>query len=618
MDAASNPGRAQQVDTNPERVALDAVPVPVAYVLTDGTVAIANRALAGWLGLPARSASGLPVDMVLGAQAGAWVREKIAQHSTGPVSRELALPNRDGPPRWVVLTLESHYVPGQESPGATVTIAERPQDGQATTTQDGVDELRAMVEAARPAIGLLDRDWSLVRWNAAFARIGIIAREDLERGLSLADPIRGLLKDRLGPSVDRDVLPDLSREPDERIGCTVQGPDGRRLQAELLRQPDGRIVIMLLDVTASSRLEEELQRSERMRSMGELTGGIAHDFNNLLSVIVGSLDVLEDQGLFGEQRALVKTAKRSALRGASLTSALLSFGLRGAGQPQFVSPNTVVEGIQNVLRRTLGGQVQFETRLLPELWTVHLDPGLLENALLNLAINARDAMKSGGTLTVSTENVRGEQGGVDSVVVSVRDTGEGMSPEVRARALEAFFTTKEDGRGTGLGLSMVQRFVRAAQGRIFIVSEEGRGTEMRMVFPRHDAPDVATPTTPAALERGQGHVLLLESDAQVRNTFRTMLLRLGYRVSDVDDASLAQDLIGKDASITVLLADANVPGGPSGVEVVQAAVKERPELAAFLISGRPIADGASGIPVLDKPCRLGILASALARASEQG
>ena len=630
MDAAPQGGHSRQVSTAPERAALDAVPVPVAYVVRDGTLAITNRAMAQALGVPARSVTGLPVEMVLGPQAGAWIRQALTRPSRDPVSTEVALPTRDGPPRWVVLTLESHFpnaqtagaLPGaQDSPGASITLVDRPQDSALESGErphsEALDELRGMVEAARPGIAVVDDQWSLQRWNGAFAKIAVLARADLERGASLEPLLKNAWRDALGPRDSAEQLPDLRAHPEGRLEFTAQRDNGDRISVELVLQPDGRIVIMMADVTATSRLEEELRRSERMRAVGELSGGIAHDFNNLLSVIVGTLDVLEDQGLFGEQRELVKTAKRSALRGASLTAALLAFGRRGAGHPEPTSANGVVQGIENVLRRTLGGHVQFETDLTPELWTIHADPGLLENALLNLAINARDAMPEGGTLTLSTENVPGEAGSVDGVVLSVRDTGQGMSDEVREQALEAFFTTKPQGRGAGLGLSMVQRFVRAARGRIFITSVEGEGTEVRLVFPRHksdavEADDAKEPRAP-----GGGHVLLLEADLHVRNALRTMLLRLGYRVSDVDDPAVAVKLIETDPSLTALLADANVPGGPTGLDVIRSAESIRPDLSTFLISGSAVRSEAEGIVVLEKPIRLGALSSALARANEE-
>lgn len=616
MNAAPKGAGSKYASHGPQRAALDAVPVPVAYVLSDGTLAVMNRALGTMLGLSARSAVGTPVELVLGPQAGRWVRSAMQRASTEPVDTEVSLPSPEGGTRWVRLTLEAHRIAGAGSAGASITLVEQERRGDADSADgEELDDLRTMLAAARPAVAVTTADYRLVRWSEAFEQSGLVDTGSVEAGLDLTPALRRHLQVAQGPRRSND-LPDLAAEPDARFAFTAQGAAGNKLAFELMLQPDGRVVVLVTNVGATVELEEELRRSERLRAIGELTGGVAHDFNNLLSVIVGTLDVLEDQGMFGDQRDLVRTAKRSALRGASLTSALLAFGRRGAGHPGPVSPNTVVEGLENVLRRTLGGSVVLHTRLSPDLWNIHADAGLFENAIVNLTLNARDAMPEGGTVTVVTENVRAEDGGVDSVVVSVRDTGVGMSNEVRQRALEAFYTTKGEGKGAGLGLSMVQRFVRAARGRIFIHSEVGRGTEMRMVFPRFKGhtPDTDSEERPAQVT--DGHVVLLESDAQVRNTVRTMLMRLGYRVTDTDDPLLAEAMAGQDPSVSVVLVDAGLRGGPDGAQVAQRIQAARPDVRAFLMSGNYSRSDASDVPVLDKPLRLGSLWSALAAPSD--
>ncbi len=621
MDAAAGRSHVHESEVAQFRAALDAVPVPVLSVRPDGAVSFANRSFARWLAQPARSMRGRQVDLLLGQQAGECIRSALkrpVQASTLTV--ELSLPKADGTSRRVELTIDTHGKTGEEATGATVSLVEQPIALE-TSADAAVVELQAMVDVVTPAVALVDSDWQLLRWNPSFATSGLVPRERVSHGVDMGAVISRLAVHRLGPrSSSASTLPDVASAPGGRCEFQSELPTGKRYEIEFTSQPDGKIVIMLLDITESSRMDEELRRSERMRTIGQLTGGVAHDFNNLLAVVVGNLDLLEDQGLFGEQRSLVQAAKRSALRGASLTGSLLTFQRRTAGQQEPTSATSTVENLERVLRRTLGGLVQVETDLNTSPWQTLVDPGLLENAIVNLAINARDAMPDGGTLSLSTANVAGgldnhdDGTAQDAVVVSVKDTGTGMSDEVRIRATEAFFTTKAEGRGTGLGLAMVRRFVRAAKGRIVILSEQGVGTEVQLILPRHvgavsdDAPRDSRPTLV-----GQGsHVLLVEDNAHVRNTFRGMLRRLGYQVTDVGRPQLAIELMERDPdAYDVLLMDARFPEGPSGVEISRRFSDARPNLKILLMSGHPETERPFGIPVLSKPCTLSTLASVL-------
>lgn len=620
MDAAAGRQGAQDLQAGELRAALDAVPVPVLSVRPDGTASFANRAFARWSGQPSRSATGRPVELLLGPQAGECVRSALTRPvNNDVVTVDLSVPSASGDIKRLELTIDTHGRRGELPTGATVSVVE--QAIESRTDDSAALELRAMVDAVAPAVALVDAEWRLLRWNPAFANSGLVSRQGVAEGSDFGAVMSRLVVHRLGPRPSEgSVLPDVSAAAGGRVEFESSLPTGRRYRIELTSAPDGRVVVMVHDITDSSRTTEELRRSERMRTIGQLTGGVAHDFNNLLAVIVGNLDLLEDQGLFGEQRSLVQSAKRSALRGASLTGSLLTFQRRAAGQPEPTSPTAMVENLERVLRRTLGGQVNVETRLTTSPWKTHVDPGLLENAIVNLAINARDAMPDGGTLTISTASLEGglqsEDGSTqDALVVSVKDDGVGMSEEVRLRATEAFFTTKTEGRGTGLGLAMVRRFVRAAQGRIVIVSEEGQGTEVRILLPRHVGPSATgdvEPSTPS--NQGQGrHVLLAEDNAHVRNTFRGMLQRLGYRVTDVDRPEVAVDLLERNGDeYDVFIVDARFPNGPSGVEIARRFTDAHPRLRTLLMSGHPETERPFGIPVLSKPCTLSALGSVLA------
>lgn len=620
MDSAAGRRGAQDLQAGELRAALDAVPVPVLSVRSDGTASFANRAFARWSAQPSRSVHGRPVELLLGPQAGECVRSALLRPvNNDVVSVELSAPSPSGAIKRLELTIDTHGRRGELPTGATVSVVE--QAVVSHSDSSAAVELQAMVDAVAPSVALVDSEWRLLRWNPAFASSGLMSRQAIAAGSDFGALMSRLVVHRLGPRPSEEsVLPDVAAASGGRVEFHSALPNGRRYHVELTAAPDGRVVVMAHDVTASAQVDEELRRSERMRTIGQLTGGVAHDFNNLLAVIVGNLDLLEDQGLFGEQRSLVQSAKRSALRGASLTGSLLTFQRRAAGQPEPTSPTAMVENLERVLRRTLGGQVNIETRLTTSPWRSHVDPGLLENAIVNLAINARDAMSEGGTLTISTESLEGglrsdEGAPVDALVVSVKDTGIGMSEEVRLRATEAFFTTKTEGRGTGLGLAMVRRFVRAAQGRIVILSEEGEGTEVRIFLPRYVGPredsdvETATPTN-----QGQGkHVLLAEDNTHVRNTFRGMLQRLGYRVTDVDRPEVAIELLERHGDeYDVLVVDARFPEGPSGVEIARRFADAHPGLETLLMSGHPETERPFGIPVLSKPCTLSALSSVLA------
>jgi PAS domain S-box-containing protein len=256
-----------------------------------------------------------------------------------------------------------------------------------------------------------------------------------------------------------------------------------------------RMVGATMDITERWLAEEQLRQQQKLEAIGQLTGGIAHDFNNLLTIIIGNLELINDRpdAKVGDKRSLIETALDSALRGSDLVQRLLSVGRQQPLQAEVVEVNRLIGGLLPLLRRSLGEAVAIETALASGLWPVLTDPNQLENALLNLAINARDAMAGGGTLTIATENVslaadrapeRPDLLPGEYVMLSVGDTGSGMSPEIQARALEPFFTTKGVGKGSGLGLAMVHGFVKQSGGHLLIDSEAGRGTEVKLYLPR--------------------------------------------------------------------------------------------------------------------------------------
>jgi PAS domain S-box-containing protein len=379
------------------------------------------------------------------------------------------------------------------------------------------------------------------------------------------------------------------------------------------------------DVTQQKRLEAELRHAQKMEAVGQLTGGIAHDFNNLLSVVIGNLQLLE-RPLKGDSRlgGHVATALRAALRGADLTRRLLAFSRQQVLEPRVVGPNRVILGMQDLVKRTLGAAIRFETELATDAWCVYVDAGQLENSVLNLVINARDAMPEGGRLTLCSRNVAFAEDDAarhpklapgEYVEIAVHDTGPGMPAEVVKRAFEPFFTTKDVGKGTGLGLSMVYGFAEQSGGIATIASESGRGTRVSLYFPRSHLPAAGgtdRDTGVFEMPRGTEAVLVVESDPDVRATAGQALRVLGYRVIEADAGEQALRLLAQDDDVQLLLTETTLSGGMAGGELAERARERRPRLRVLYTPGfaggvrlRGVPDGAD---VLPKPYAISELA----------
>ncbi|MFO1059823.1 MAG: ATP-binding protein [Dongiaceae bacterium] len=371
-------------------------------------------------------------------------------------------------------------------------------------------------------------------------------------------------------------------DPGHRLGVVVDVTARKRAEAALAAETAER-----------QRAEAMLLQAQKMEAIGQLTGGIAHDFNNLLTVILGSLERLRRTQ--GEQRDLER-ATAACDRAAALTSQLLAFARREMLQPAPLDVNRLVRSLSTLLRRTLGEQITLETVQGGGLWPVFADPNRLENALLNLVLNARDAMPDGGRLTVETGNAHldeayaaqvGDLAPGQYVLIAVTDTGSGMSPEVAARVFEPFFTTKPAGRGTGLGLSQVYGFVKQSRGHIAVYSEPGQGTTMKIYLPRGDAAPAAEPAAagPADLPRARPGeaVLLVEDSPDVLDHALTTLRELGYRVIAATDAAEALARLAEEP-VTALLTDVGLPG-PSGRQLAEAARQRRPGLPVLFMTG---------------------------------
>jgi PAS domain S-box-containing protein len=353
------------------------------------------------------------------------------------------------------------------------------------------------------------------------------------------------------------------------------------------------------DLTASRKIEQELRQAQKMEAVGQLTGGVAHDFNNLLNVILGNLEMLELGLDDARQLELLREARETAEHGAELTDRLLAFGRRQPLHPKLTDVSALLSHLTPVLRRTLGENVSVKARTDADLWKVEVDPSQLQNAILNLAINARDAMPNGGKLIVTAENsqldpdyarLHPEVRAGRYVLIAVTDTGTGMSKEILERAFEPFFTTKGVGEGSGLGLSMVYGFARQSRGHVVIYSEPGHGTTVRIYIPgafqEEETAEARPPEAKPNALRGRGEtVLVVEDDTRVRRMTVARLQQLGYRVLEAANGPAALACLDQHPDVDLLLTDIVMPGGMSGTDLAAQVRTLRPDMQVVFMSG---------------------------------
>ena len=371
---------------------------------------------------------------------------------------------------------------------------------------------------------------------------------------------------------------------------------------------------VILDATDRRSLEEQLAQARKMEAVGQLTGGVAHDFNNLLTVVLGNVDMMARKAEDEDRRARrIDAIRQAAERGRDLTRQLLAFSRRQHLSPVTLDINALIRDFAPLMHQAVGEAVTLDLTLADELLCAHVDPTQLETALLNLAVNARDAMPDGGVLSVRTSR---EAHGDRRVEIAVSDTGVGMSPEVRERVFEPFFTTKEVGKGSGLGLSQVYGFVRQSNGEVRLESAPGRGTVFHLMLPASDgAVEELRPDGPAQpVQGGSENVLLVEDDPTVLALTLDMLKGLGYQVTTATNAAEALAVLHSGAECDLLFTDVVMPGGISGVSLARTARELRPDLRVLLTSGF-VGEGAvienAEFPLLDKPYDSVLLAAKL-------
>ena len=518
-------------------------------------------------------------------------------------------------------------------------------------------QVAAILAIAADAIISLDESLCITLFNDGAAQIfGYSKEEILGQRLDLLIPERMRANHRHHVA-DFSASPVPSKKMGERQEIFARRKDGSEFPAEasIAKQViNGRRVYMVVlrDVTERRQaevalaaangalearvadrtraLEAEIRRREethaaliqaqRMEAFGQLTGGIAHDFNNLLTIITGNLELLGNEHSQLHQAAFLKRATDAAEMGAALTRRLLTFARRRHLMPQILDVNELILNLTEILQRSLGEPVSLTTVLAGSAWRIRADRSELENAILNLALNARDAMPAGGNLVIESRNVTAEQAGLspdgEFVLISVSDTGDGMPPEVLERAFEPFFTTKEPGRGTGLGLSSVYGFAEQSGGHVTIDSAPGRGATINLYLPRaaEVSQDAGVVAEAVPLSENSEVVLVVEDNPDVRELTMQRVEGLGYVVREAENGRAAVAILKSGEAIDIVLSDIVMAGGLSGYELGRWVQANRPGIPVLLTTGYAAEEArpdAADFPILRKPYKRAELANAL-------
>jgi len=489
------------------------------------------------------------------------------------------------------------------------------------------------------AIYLLDPEGVITNWNTGAARIkGYSANEVIGKHLSMF-----YTPDDRTAGVPTRALERAAREGHYELEGWRVRKDGTQFWAnaviDAIHDEDGRLIGFAkvtrdLSERRQAQLElessrEQLALAQKMEAIGHLTGGLAHDFNNMLTGISGSLELMKTrlaQGRFNDFERYIAAAQGAASRAAALTHRLLAFARRQTLDPKPINANKLIASMEELVRRTVGPAIQIETVLAIGLWPALCDPSQLENALLNLCINARDAMPDGGRITIETVNSWIDERGARQrdmqpgqyVAICVSDTGTGMTADVLAHAFDPFYTTKPAGQGTGLGLSMVYGFAKQSAGQVRIYSEVGEGTNVHLYLPRHlgSEDEQTEPQLDQAPKAGAGEtVLVVDDEPSVRMLIAEVLDELGYSAIEAADGVSGLKVLRSDVRIDLLITDVGLPGGLNGRQMVDAARANRPDLKVLFITGyaenAAIGNGhlERGMHVLTKPFAMDMLAA---------
>ncbi|MEL6063523.1 CHASE3 domain-containing protein [Methylobacterium sp. DCY52] len=459
--------------------------------------------------------------------------------------------------------------------------------------------LSTTLDSLSQGVAVFGPDRALTNWNECFQVLLDLRRAMIRPGTSYAALAEHTAETGRPVLETWDQVSHGGTGPREAVVYERSRADGHHLELRRTPMPDGGFVLTISDMTKRAQAEGVLREAQKMQAIGQLTGGIAHDFNNLLQVILGNLEFVRAK-LDGDAKlqTRIERAAWAAQRGATLTGQLLAFARKQPLAPAAIDLAATMPDLVPLLRRTLGEHIEVRYVESAGLWPAMADPAQLESAVLNLALNARDAMPGGGRLTIELGNKvldreyarhHAEVVPGDYAMVAVSDTGHGMTPEVAARVFEPFFTTKPDGKGTGLGLAMVFGFVKQSGGHVKIYSEPGHGTTVKIYLPRAIGQLAAVggrTAAPVELPRGSATILVVEDEAAVREIACAILADLGYRVLDAADGEEALRVFGANAAaVDLLLTDVVLPGKVRGRELSERVQAVRPEVRVLFMSG---------------------------------
>ncbi|WP_244549243.1 PAS domain S-box protein [Bradyrhizobium canariense] len=564
----------------------------------DATITGWNRAAERLFGFTAAEAVGQRIDIIVPPDRRAEVRDILDRAGRGEAieQHETLRLHRDGRPVEVSLGISPIRSASGQIVGVSKTardIGERKRAQQALNQE--IEERRRIFETSQDLILVTDTKGNFVQVSPSSMTI---------LGYTPAEMI--------GHSAVKFIHPDDLDRTREEMRAARRGRQMRNFETRYVHK-DGRDVTLTWmgtwsepvrrhffvgrDLTEKQAAEAQYRQAQKMEAVGQLTGGIAHDFNNILTVITGTIGILADAVADRpELEAIAKMIDEAAERGGQLTKHLLAFARKQPLQPREIDVNALVLEAVKLLRPTLGEQIQIESLLAEDAWTALVDPNQLTTAILNLALNARDAMPAGGSLAIETKNTYLDEAYADMhaevtpgnyVMLAVSDTGQGIAAKDIERVFDPFFTTKEIGKGTGLGLSMVYGLVKQSNGHIKIYSEEGHGTTVKLYLPRAFGLDQGAGEMLAfsPLEGGHESILVVEDDALVRKYVITQIHSLGYSTLEAANAREALDLIDANAAINLLFTDVIMPGSMNGRLLADEALRRRPSLKVLFTSG---------------------------------
>jgi PAS domain S-box-containing protein len=595
----------------------------------DGIITGWNPAAERLFGFTAQEAIGSRIDIIVPDPLRSEARGILDQIRAGEKIEYRETVRVDKNSRWIDVSLG--IAPIRSQSGAIIGAAAVARDitAQKIAQQallESEQMARDVIENALEAFIQTDERGHILEWNPqAEAIFGWSRQEAIGK-----HPTELMLSEALRPQfetmTERLVRNEENAASGSRFEVEARRKDGHPLRVEVslkaLRRRGGYVFNSFVrDLTQKVAAEEQLRQAQKMEAVGQLTGGIAHDFNNVLTVITGTIEILAE-GVAGKPHlaAITRLISEAADRGAELTGHLLAFARKQPLQPRETDINGLIVESSRLMRPTLGEHIEIESKLADTVWAALVDPGQLSSALLNLAINARDAMPGGGKLTLETKNVifdadyaaaNGDVQAGNYIMIAVSDTGTGIPEGIRDRVFDPFFSTKDVGKGTGLGLSMVYGFVKQSGGHIKVYSEEGYGTTFRLYLPQAGVrPDAITaePST-SEMEGGTETILVVEDDPLVRSYVNTQLQSLGYRTLSAANGAEALAIADSGTAFDLLFTDVIMPGGLNGRQLAAAMMRRHPSLKVLFTSGYTenaiIHHGRldSGVLLLAKPYR---------------